>query len=75
MVDAADIAVSIPAIAQIKAVEFLKVLFGRRAIELDPAFLQPQIDQDAEELPVVVGKVELAGMLKVGRKIVLGLAA
>src|SRR5690606_37940239 len=53
--DAADIAVAIPAIAQIKALQLREELVGIGAVEIDAALFEAEIDQDAEEFPIVVG--------------------
>src|SRR5262249_34722677 len=54
MVDPRDRAIAIPAIAEIEGVEVIEIGFGQRAVKFDAALLEAEIDQDAEEFPVIV---------------------
>ncbi len=70
VVDAADIAVTVPAVANVETFEFLKILLGQTAIEIGAEAVESDIDEDPEEFPVVVSIVELPDMLEIGDDIV-----
>ena len=72
VVDAADVSVAIPAVADIEAFELLKILPRQAAVEIGTETIERDIDEDPEEFPIVVGIVELPGMLEIGDDIAAG---
>ncbi|MNL42023.1 hypothetical protein D3C87_1644590 [compost metagenome] len=59
--------VTIPAIADIKCLYFVEICMGLGRVEFDTHPLQPEIDQNAEKLPVIIDEFPLARRQKVDR--------
>lgn len=66
MVDPAHRPVAIPAVAYIESLEFIEIGLGLGPVEFHTDPLQPEIDQNAEEFPVIVDEFPLAGGQKIG---------
>jgi len=61
MVDPANIAVAVPAVAEIEALKLLEILLGQAPVEIGADAVERDVDEDAEEFPVVIGSnVEFA---------------
>jgi hypothetical protein len=70
MVDTPDIAVAIPPIGNIEAVEFREIGVRQAAVVSDAQTIEADVDEDAEEFPIVVGIVEFPRAEQIGDEIV-----
>ncbi|MNS35738.1 hypothetical protein D3C72_679030 [compost metagenome] len=60
VIDAAVVAIAIPAVSDIKLVQFLLECLGQAAVEIDAEMIKGHIDHHPEKLPVIIGVIALA---------------